>query len=166
MKYVLSWHFFARCFVGWILQVVKSVLGACEHFRPEPRILTRMDGNWFFPRCGIVDTVIIHWGRQLATAANSQYGGRRSRYKIVFAFHAVINYPFLVLWVCIHRNSMYAFIEHIELHVATFAARRWKRKRRADGNLQFSKTQNDCNCTWGMINDKLSSWEITSTKAT
>ena len=48
MKYVPSWYFFARCFFGWILQVVKSVLGACEHFRPEPRILTRIDGNCFF----------------------------------------------------------------------------------------------------------------------
>ena len=54
--------------------------------------------------------------RQLPTAANSQYGGRRSRYKIVFAFHAIIKYPFPVLWVCIHRNSMYVFIEHCHLN--------------------------------------------------
>ena len=33
-------------------------LGAYEHFRHQPRILTRIDGNWLFPRCGIVDIVI------------------------------------------------------------------------------------------------------------
>ena len=29
-----------------------------EHFRPQPRILRRINGNWLFPRCGIGDTVI------------------------------------------------------------------------------------------------------------
>ena len=59
----------------------------------------------------------ITGGRQLPTAAItiSQHGGRRSRYKIIFAVYAIIKHPFLVLGVCIHRNSMYTFIEHCYL---------------------------------------------------
>ena len=53
-------------------------------------------------------------GRQLPTAAItiSQHGRRRSRYKSIFTVHAIIKHPFLVLMVCIHRNNMYAFVEH------------------------------------------------------
>ena len=53
-------------------------------------------------------------GRQLPTAAItiSQHGGRRSPYKIIFTVHAIIKHTILVLRVCIHRNSMYAFIKH------------------------------------------------------
>ena len=55
---------------------------------------------------------------------------------------------------------LYTFEKHecfywtlsFELHVAIFVSRGWGRKRRADGNLQFSKTQNDGNCTYGMMN--------------
>ena len=41
----------------------------------------------------------IHWGRQLPIAAItiSQYCGSRSRYKIIFAVHAILKHPFLVL---------------------------------------------------------------------
>ena len=58
------------------------------------------------------------WGKQLPTAAIdiSQHGGRRSRYKIIFDVHAIIKHPFMVLGVCIHRKSMYAFIEHCHLN--------------------------------------------------
>ena len=57
-------------------------------------------------------------GRQLPTAAItiSQHGGRRSRYKIIFTVHAIIKHQFLVLGICIHRNNMYAFIEHCHLN--------------------------------------------------
>ena len=88
-------------------------------------------------------------GRQIPTAAItiSQHGGRRSRYKIIFTVYAIIKHPFMLLRVCIHRNSMYALIEHFHLHyiVATFAARRRGRKQRADGNLHFSTRQ-----IWGI----------------
>ena len=58
---------------------------------------------------------IITGGLQLPTAAitNNQNGGRQFRYKV--AIHAIIKHPFLVLKVCIHRNSMYAFTEHFHL---------------------------------------------------
>ena len=38
-------------------------------------------------------------GRQLLTAAItiSQHGGRRSRYKIIFSVHEIIEHPFLML---------------------------------------------------------------------
>ena len=57
-------------------------------------------------------------GRQLPTAAItiSQHGGRRFRYKFIIAVRAIFKHPFLVLGVCIHRNSMYAFIEHFHLN--------------------------------------------------
>ena len=57
-------------------------------------------------------------GRQLPTAAItiSQHGGRRSRYKIIFAVYAIIKHQFLVLGVCKYRSSMYAFIEHCYLN--------------------------------------------------
>ena len=91
-------------------------IGVYEHFRPEPRILTKSMAIGYFQDAVSAIPSLYTGRRQLSTAANSQYGGRRSRYKIIFAFHAIIKYPLPVLWVCIHRNSMYAFIEHCHLN--------------------------------------------------
>ena len=82
----------------------------------------------------------------------SQHGGRRSRYKIIFAVLAIIKYPFLILGVCIIGIACVNLLNTvIWITCREFCCYTMGRKRRVDGNLQFSRNQNHGNCTYDMM---------------